>query len=853
MKRRVAERSLPRVVAHLTGCVAALALLAPATLAATDPRSIVPDPAHAEWLWRVDGSHVFHCGPGDPEGFLHLGTRQADGTRTGGGQEDKIQRLIDHGGNVLYVQAVRSNGGDGASNENPFVGADPANGLDPDILDQWGGWFQQLDDGGITVVFVFYDDGTCIWNCGRESTVPTEEEDFLRALVDRFEDTRNLMWVFAEEYTEAYSKNRVSNASAIIADADDHGHPIGSHQHRGLVFDHADDPELDSFLLQCVRESSNSRCDETTPPDEINRQMNIAFSNAAGRYNVVNSEMGGGGAGTGDRTRRIMWATGMAGTYFWVQGWNLTGPEDPPDSNLEECRYVQRFFERIRLRNLVPDNARARDDADYAMVDDGSNSYALYTESYGSALGIADLPAGEYELHWLDTITGVTYDEPHVQAVTGDASFIRPAALGTAVEIALAIATCADPDGDGVCGAEDNCPNVANADQADQDSDGLGDGCDACPIDPDDDIDGDGLCGDVDNCVGVVNPSQEDFDGDGVGDLCDACPDGTCTGSALLTEVLYDQGSDSEFIELVVRGGGADLTGWVLEDQDEFAFTFDLGDARFPCGTPFEVQDGARVVIWQGPGASVCDGLVVELFLDDGTFLQRSGDDVLLLDDAGACVDYVAYESGARIEPPPADCPWSGPNPGNGDSVGRSIARFDAPVVDTDSGADWERAGTTTTGSPSSPGASNEPTVDTDGDGVFDHADNCPAVENPRQPDRDADGEGNRCDLDDGRIEIWFPEPTALHWQMESGHDVWNAYRGDLATLRTSGAYTQDPATVPEAARSCGQSGTTWSVAESPASNHAFHFLVAGVSSGVEDTLGTDSSGNERGNGAPCP
>lgn len=38
-----------------------------------------------------------------------------------------------------------------------------------------------------------------------------------------------------------------------------------------------------------------------------------------------------------------------------------------------------------------------------------------------------------------------------------------------------------DTDGDGICNNSDNCPSVANADQADGDGDGVGDLCDACP------------------------------------------------------------------------------------------------------------------------------------------------------------------------------------------------------------------------------------------------------------------------------------------------------------------------------------------------------------------------------------
>ncbi|MCA9527835.1 MAG: hypothetical protein KC549_16225, partial [Myxococcales bacterium] len=60
---------------------------------------------------------------------------------------------------------------------------------------------------------------------------------------------------------------------------------------------------------------------------------------------------------------------------------------------------------------------------------------------------------------------------------------------------------CSDEDADGVCVDEDNCPSVANANQADRDGDGVGDACDNCPA--------------------QRNPDQADGDGDGVGDVCD--------------------------------------------------------------------------------------------------------------------------------------------------------------------------------------------------------------------------------------------------------------------------------------------------------------------------------------------
>lgn len=61
-----------------------------------------------------------------------------------------------------------------------------------------------------------------------------------------------------------------------------------------------------------------------------------------------------------------------------------------------------------------------------------------------------------------------------------------------------------DQDRDGIADEVDNCPNIANTDQANEDGDKFGDACDPCPI--------------------VSADAPVDSDGDGVADACDPRP-----------------------------------------------------------------------------------------------------------------------------------------------------------------------------------------------------------------------------------------------------------------------------------------------------------------------------------------
>ncbi len=133
-----------------------------------------------------------------------------------------------------------------------------------------------------------------------------------------------------------------------------------------------------------------------------------------------------------------------------------------------------------------------------------------------------------------------------------------------------------DPDGDGVCGTEDNCPAIANANQADADGDGIGDACDPCPGDPGNDPDADGICAAADNCPATPNASQADYDADGYGDACE-------TG-ALRAD-----------IDLTGRVDGFDLA------RLGRAFSAPVGDARYDAAVDLDRSrqvDGADLSLF---------------------------------------------------------------------------------------------------------------------------------------------------------------------------------------------------------------------------------------------------------------
>lgn len=349
-----------------------------------------------------------------------------------------IRALAGSGANVIYVQAVRSHGGDGDPTHNPFRGGDPSRGVNPAVLEQWSTWFEALDEAGVIVFLVLYDDGARPF--GNEgAALPDAERRFVRRIVDRFERRRNLVWCVAEEYREAFGEvpGRVRALAAAIARYDDHGHPIAVHHAKGdLTMDFRGDSAVGVFALQSGASS----------PEALHADVRHAVRDAEGRWPVVLSENWNrregdhpGALVRGDRRglRQRNWAAAMAGGHVMVLGaWGRAGLHRAPTPEmLADLGRQRSFFEATDFSGLRSQDDRARGSTRW-VLSDGSRKALLYASEPGEPLGLAGLEGGRYVLGWLDPASGARRSET-LRHEGGVARFERPAGFGPEAALRL--------------------------------------------------------------------------------------------------------------------------------------------------------------------------------------------------------------------------------------------------------------------------------------------------------------------------------------------------------------------------------------------------------------------------------
>jgi hypothetical protein len=371
-------------------------------------------------------------------------------------------------------------------------------------------------------------------------------------------------------------------------------------------------------------------------------------------------------------------------------------------------------------------------------------------------------------------LTGTAFVK-HSQAVGSNGTLFSPGTFIDGTPFGDCASSGDDADGDGVPDDFDNCPDLANPDQADCNTNGIGDACEVLK-DPQLDCNGNGIpdscepdcnqTGFPDDCDVLFGLSldcndnlipdecETDCNGNFVPDDCDIAggisldqngngiPDECESGlNLVINEILADPpaGSDAnndgvasttadEFIEIVNAGAGpADISGVVIYD----AATGGTIRHVFPSGTIIPANCGI-VVFSGGNPIGQFGGCQVQTASTGALSFNNENETITLRDSNGLLVDEYSY----------------GTEGGQNSSLTRSPDITGSFVVHSTVAPKNAAYSPGTRLNGAVFGGCPPVLADADSDGIPDVDDNCPNTPNPLQADCDRDGVGDICDTE---------------------------------------------------------------------------------------------------------
>ncbi|MHC4542042.1 MAG: hypothetical protein ACYS74_20015, partial [Planctomycetota bacterium] len=329
------------------------------------PGQVIVAGSKPGYLKYNGGGPVFICGPDNPETFLWEGTLNADGTRSGGKQEAMIEGMAKAGVNGFHFQMFRMQRcnfkNEGDDKHAPFIDHDPAKGLDEDVLKQWDGWLDLLEEKGIIVHLEFYNDATDVemmgWTLDADGNLHPHERRWIEGIVNRFEHHKNILWGI-EESVNKLPPDRTPHFKKIaelIAQTDNYNHPIvqsfvvpidmeGDFPAGGARADvYAGDENIDVVTwLHVVPHGEDY--------EKQHQEYLQFYENDSHNFIMLKNETYHHPRG-GERCRRYMWSCAMTGTHTLEA---YIGADRASADTLADAGRINTFMEQTEFYKMNP-------------------------------------------------------------------------------------------------------------------------------------------------------------------------------------------------------------------------------------------------------------------------------------------------------------------------------------------------------------------------------------------------------------------------------------------------------------------------------------------------------------------